>query len=235
MFATLNTMYHKYRHFMRRSLYDLMISSYTVKLYEQFFQKCQPGERILDIGVGNGYAMMQCRDVIVQKGLHIHGIDICQDSLDQCSTSILAAGLADNVSCGLPDTLRDDTPKYDMVFLSNSYSVITDIEKVMNNAFRWSKNEDNVWISLTLFDKPSRVWSCVKPRLGKLLGFEFGRYITHSMLNQELTEMGVAIVHKEHALTTSFYGVSIAHLYNLRLTRTKVVSSSSNSVETQTD
>lgn len=220
---------------MRRSLYDFMISSYTVKLYEQFFQKCQPGERILDIGVGNGFAMMQCADIITQKQLHIHGIDICQESLDECSLSIVDAGLASNVSCGLPETLNDDTPKFDKVFLSNSYSVITDIENVINNAFRWSKNEDHVWISLTLFDKPSRLWSCVKPHLGKLLGFEFGRYITHSMLQEELAEMGLAIVHKEHALTTSFYGVSIAHLYNLRLTRTKVASSSSNSVETQTD
>ena len=46
------------------TFYNLLVSSYTKNLYEKFFKNCKSNAKILDIGIGNGYAIIQNEKII---------------------------------------------------------------------------------------------------------------------------------------------------------------------------
>jgi cyclopropane fatty-acyl-phospholipid synthase-like methyltransferase len=194
-----------------------MIASYTEVLYSKFLSGCETDSRILDIGIGNGSALCRSEGLIKERNLHIVGVDICEDSLLECEENIRKNGLEGHVELVHGRELSEkDYEKFDKAFLSNSYSVIDEIGDVLNVAMDSTKDGQCV-IALALFDKACRLKEFVKKNLKHILGFDCGRYITHSSLTDELDEMGLRVMTKELSCSNSVMGVNLANIYTLTI------------------
>ena len=175
--------------------------------------------RILDIGIGNGDALCQSADIIKKANLYIVGIDICEESLAECEENLKAHGLSEHVQVGLAeDVLHDNTPPFDYAYLSNSYSVIKDVQSIIELAFAKTK-DSQCTISLALYEKPSWIGSLIKRSLTRILGFDCGRYITHSDLASELTDMKASVVEKNYTCSNKVIGINMADLFTLLIER----------------
>ena len=212
-------LYKAYCRKMRRTFYGPLIASYTSTLYRKFLESCMEDTRILDIGIGNGDALCQSADIIKKANLYIVGIDICEESLAECEENLKAHGLSEHVQVGLAeDVLHDNTPPFDYAYLSNSYSVIKDVQSIIELAF--SKTKDSqCTISLALYEKPSWIGSFIKRSLTRILGFDCGRYITHSDLASELTDMKASVVEKNYTCSNKVIGINMADLFTLLIER----------------
>ena len=175
--------------------------------------------KILDIGIGNGDALCQSADIIKKANLYIVGIDICEESLAECEENLKAHGLSEHVQVGLAeDVLHDNTPPFDYAYLSNSYSVIKDVQSIIELAFAKTK-DSQCTISLALYEKPSWFGSFIKRSLTRILGFDCGRYITHSDLASELTDMKASVVEKNYTCSNKVIGINMADLFTLLIER----------------
>jgi len=202
---------------MRRMFYDRMIASYTELLYSKFLLSCEQDTRVLDIGIGNGSALCKTGRLIKERNLHIVGVDICEDSLLECQENIRKHGLEGHVELVHGRDLAGKCyEKFDKAFLSNSYSVIDEIRDVLDVAVNSTKDGQCV-IALALFDKASRLKEFVKRNLKYILGFDCGRYITHSSLTDELNKMGLRVITKELSCSNSMKGVNLANIYTLSI------------------
>ena len=213
----LRMIYDAYCNKMRRVFYDRMIASYTELLYSKFLLGCEPDSRVLDIGIGNGSALCRSAGLIKERNLHIVGVDICEDSLLECEENIRRHGLEQHVELVHGRELSEKGyEKFDKAFLSNSYSVIDEIRDVLDVAINSTKDGQCV-IALALFDKASRWKGFVKRNLKHILGFDCGRYITHSSLTDELSDMGLCVISKEFSCCNSIVGVNLANIYTLSI------------------
>jgi len=213
----LRMIYGAYCNKMRRLFYDMMIASYTEVLYAKFLSGCEPDSRVLDIGIGNGSALCRSAGLIKERNLHIVGVDICEDSLLECEENVRKHGLEGHVELIHGKDLESKGyEKFDKAFLSNSYSVIDEIRDVLDVAVNSTKDGQCV-IALALFDKASRLKGFIKRNLKHILGFDCGRYITHSSLTDELSEMGLRVVTKDLSCCNSIAGVPLANIYTLTI------------------
>ena len=164
---------------MRRTFYGPLIASYTSTLYRKFLDSCMEETKILDISIGNGTHCVS-RDIIKKANLYIVGIDICEESLAECERTRKHT-VSTSVQVGLAeDVLHGNTPPFDYAYLSNSYSVIKDVQSIIELAFAKTK-DSQCTISLALYEKPSWIGSFIKRSLTRILGFDCGRYITHQI------------------------------------------------------
>ena len=211
----LRMIYSAYCNKMRRLFYDRMIATYTELLYSKFLLGCPVRSRILDIGVGNGSSLCKSAELVKERNLYIVGVDICEDSLLECEDNIRKHGLEGHVELVHGKDLEyKDYEKFDYAFLSNSYSVIDEIKVVLDVAVNSTKDGQCV-IALALFDKASRLKGFIKRNLKHILGFDCGRYITHSSLTDELSEMGLRVVTKDLSCCNSIAGLPLANVYTL--------------------
>lgn len=218
----MGNLYKAYCSKMRRRFYGPLVASYTAILYRRFLESCVDGATILDIGIGSGEALCLSADIIKKGNLYIVGIDICEDSLAECEDNLKSYGLGEHVQVGLrEDVLHEGSPPFDYAFLSNSYSVIRDIQSVIDLAFKMTK-DSQCTISLALYEKPSRFRSFVKRNLNRVLGFDCGRYITHTDLASELTHMKAFVVDKNYTCSNKVMGVNVADLFTLLIEKTPI-------------
>jgi SAM-dependent methyltransferase len=205
---------------MRKRLYNRLITPYTIELYRQFLEQRPDNIRILDIGIGNGYALCQCSEVIIRKKLQIVGIDICEESLKECRRNLELHSLQFHVKVGnYKECLTKDTEVFDTAYLSDSYSVLEDPNRVIDLALSWVKTTSAIYVSLGLFKRHSRFKSYFKPKIGKVLGFDCGRYITHNMITNELLNAGACIESKEFTGICKVLGKKLCSLYTLAVVR----------------
>jgi predicted TPR repeat methyltransferase len=73
--------------------YDAQVAAYDCHIAEVLFgltfERIQPGERLLDTGIGTGLSSAP----YAKAGLEVHGMDFSQAMLDICSSKGIAAGL----------------------------------------------------------------------------------------------------------------------------------------------
>jgi ubiquinone/menaquinone biosynthesis C-methylase UbiE len=210
-----------FRNRLRRLLYNPLVGKYTVTLYADFLSQCTHGSQILDIGIGNGYSLCNNASIIKRRNLKIHGIDICESSLEECRQNIKEFGLEDHVTVSNEplSAFADSSTPWNYVYLSNSYSVIDNAVRLLDGALDVVRSEGKVMLSLTLFDEWSSRMAFIKPRLKHLLGFDFGRYITHTVLTEELQTIDACIVDKWRVTKTGFMGNNYASLYTCVIER----------------
>ena len=81
----------------KNNLYNEIIGSYSKDLYKNFFEKIPNNSCILDIGIGNGYAICENSDLINEKNLKIIGIDIDFSSILTCRENVNKNNLNSNI------------------------------------------------------------------------------------------------------------------------------------------
>ena len=131
----------------KNNLYNEIIGSYSKDLYKNFFEKIPNNSYILDIGIGNGYAICENSNLIIEKNLKIIGIDVDFNSILTCKENINKYNLnsniysvlceLDNLDVFIPtikkfinkDNDKNNQNIFDYIYFSNSYSVIPSSEE----------------------------------------------------------------------------------------------------------
>jgi cyclopropane fatty-acyl-phospholipid synthase-like methyltransferase len=189
------------------TFYNLLVSSYTKNLYEKFFKNCKSNAKILDIGIGNGYAIIQNEKIIKSKNLKIYGVDIDDYSIKKCQENINKYNLNNNIKIINKDffklTQHDyqsfiNNEYFDIVFYSNSYSVIPNINNFIIHSKKYIHEKGNIITSTTLYNDFDKTKDFIKKNLKHFLfNIDFGRIITHKMIEDEIKDMEFHIVSKK--------------------------------------
>lgn len=171
--------------------YNNVIVSYTKHLYQSFLKRIDNGSSIVDIGIGNGEALLTPENIklIKDKELMICGFDINKDYLKNCQRLIKENKLEKRIFCFEKDLSKENfnfDKKVDYVYFSNSYAVIPEVTKLLKNIVKIFQ-PDKIVISITLSD--NEVDKFIKPYAKYLmLGVDFGRAITREEFMMEMKD-----------------------------------------------
>ena len=171
--------------------YNNVIVSYTKYLYQSFLKRIDNGSSIVDIGIGNGEALLTSENIklIKDKDLMICGFDVNQDYLKNCQRLIKENKLEKRIFCFEKDLSKENfnfDKKVDYVYFSNSYAVIPEVSKLLKNIVKIFQ-PDKIVISITLSD--NEVDKFIKPYAKYLmLGVDFGRAITRKEFMVEMKD-----------------------------------------------
>lgn len=189
------------------NFYNLLVSSYTKNLYEKFFKNCKRNAKILDIGIGNGYAIVKNEKIIKSKNLKIYGVDIDDYSVKKCQENIDKYNLNNHIKVVNKDffklTHHDyqsfiNNEYFDIVFYSNSYSVIPNIGDFIIHSKKYIHNNGSVITSTTLYNNFNKTMDFLKKNVKYLLfNIDFGRIITHEMIEEEIKAIDFNLVSKK--------------------------------------
>ena len=96
------------------------LSVSTPYLYRTMLHRLQDNQSILEVGVGTGIPIFKNLDLIKQKNINIHGIDIDKDYTEYCSSLFVNEK---QISIEIKD-LFTITETYDVILFSESLPVI---------------------------------------------------------------------------------------------------------------
>jgi len=193
--------------------YRYLISGYTSELYYKLLSSVEDNSTIIDIGIGNGEALMVQKNInlIFGKRLQIFGYDVDDKYLADCREKVKGNRLHQNIFLFRKDVSREDvifSQKADYLFFSNSYAVIPNAQELLRQAVK-KFNPVNVVISTALEESDSVIRRVMKPRLKYFtFGVEFGRMITQEQFEKEIEEVGLKIEDKAITNSPSFLGIS---------------------------
>ncbi len=107
-----------------------ILSPWRLRRARVFASITERGERVLDLGVGDGALL---KYMIEQKGIEGYGLDISQKAVDFCRAQGLNVGLADIIR-PIGENLAEhfpDVPMFDYVILSEIIEHIPDPESLL--------------------------------------------------------------------------------------------------------
>ena len=209
----------------KNNLYNEIIGSYSKDLYKNFFEKIPNNSYILDIGIGNGYAICENSNLIIEKNLKIIGIDVDFNSILTCKENINKYNLNSNiysVLCELDNldvfipTIKKFINKnndknnqniFDYIYFSNSYSVIPNILELLNKSKKYLANEDAEIVICTTIEKNNNNIKNFLKKNAKyiLLGIDFGRLITLDAFKNEIKKIKLYIYKQENTIKRNIF------------------------------
>jgi SAM-dependent methyltransferase len=212
---------------LKDKIYNYLISSYTRLLYRSFLLQCDKNNSILDVGIGNAKALCDNKDIIQSKNLKIFGIDIDENSIKFGLSNIKNKELDKNIDIQKIDLFQLKTTDYelfirsshfDYIYFSNSYSVIPEPVKFLKFSLNFCKNCKNLIISQTLFNYPNSFYNYLKPIIKYFVfNIDFGRYLTHKQLNDELENENLEIYQKDLIVKNKVMGIKDFNIFNIKI------------------
>jgi len=191
--------------------YSQLIARYTSELYNKFLLGVEDNSTIVDIGIGNGVALLEQKNInlIFGKRLQIFGYDIDDEYLRECKEKVNECKLNNHVFLYKKDVTKENivfSQRVDYLFLSNSYSVIPNVLELLEQSIKKFAPQ-LVIISTTLEENESTFRKIMKPRLKYFtFGVEFGRMITQEMFEKEISSIGLKIQSKDIVCNPSLFG-----------------------------
>jgi ubiquinone/menaquinone biosynthesis C-methylase UbiE len=165
--------------------YDFVMGNTTKHLYPSFFKSIPSNSNILDIGIGTGIVTKNA-DTIKKKHLHITGIDINKHYLDICHKKIEDWDLHSNIKTYYGNIFNYNTDiKYDYVLFCDSYSVIPNVNDIIDHTTKYLAENGKIVVITTLDDEGGLLYSFrkwIKPRLVNFIGTEFGELISYNSI-----------------------------------------------------
>ena len=209
----------------KNNLYNEIIGSYSKDLYKNFFEKIPNNSYILDIGIGNGYAICENSNLIIEKNLKIIGIDVDFNSILTCKENINKYNLnsniysvlceLDNLDVFIPtikkfinkDNDKNNQNIFDYIYFSNSYSVIPNILELLNKSKKYLANEDAEIVICTTIEKNNNNIKNFLKKNAKyiLLGIDFGRLITLDAFKNEIKKIKLYIYKQENTIKRNIF------------------------------
>ena len=206
--------------------YSQLIARYTSDLYYQLLLGVEDNTTIVDIGIGNGKALLEQRNInlIFGKRLQIFGYDIDEKYLQQCKEKVEEYKLNNHIFLFNKDVAKEKivfSQRVDYLFLSNSYSVIPNVLELLSEAVK-KFQPDNIIISTTLEEEDSSFRRIMKPKLKYFtFGVEFGRMITKDDFEKEVKSIGLQIQSKDIVCQPSLFGFLQANVWTYCLVSKK--------------
>lgn len=198
---------------LRSLVYDYFITAMTTRWYRAFLCRLPPGSSVLDVGIGTATSLIANKDVILNRGLQIMGVDYDKNYVDAARESIRVAGLSKHIDVvcasihdycppsgakksGGVDAQQEDV-KYDAIYFSGSFMIIPDKVKALERCKKMLVPNTGKFYFTQSFQH--RGWmgnlvsSVVKPMLKFVLTIDFGDVTYRDEFEQTMKDAGLKI------------------------------------------
>jgi ubiquinone/menaquinone biosynthesis C-methylase UbiE len=186
----------------RNWLYALLLSKVTIGGYRQFLERCSQGQKVLDVGVGNGLMLHREHKVVAAKKLKIFGVDLHREYLRQCRELIDKYGLTEQMTVMEADFFKHDFggERFDRVFFSMSLPLMSDQAAALARARELLAPGGQIMVCMTFQGERSRFMDFVKPKIKWFSTVDFGRVTYDAAWNETLVKAGVKEVERVEVL-----------------------------------
>lgn len=209
------------RQFVTPEIYDFLIIKMTRLWYKTVLEKCNDNDKILDVGIGTGTALLKNKDIVFKKKLRYYGLDIDEQYVKKCK-KIFENDLNINEKHIEPISVyeendikkafinNDNDELFDVVYFSGSITLLPDPLKALKIAKKLLKPNNNsmIYITQTYQIKNSPILSKIKPLLKYITTIDFGQltYKTDivSILNKFEEGKIVEMKPIENSINTSY-------------------------------
>lgn len=138
----------------RSWVYDTVIVSMTKRWYREVLTKLPTNARVLDVGIGTGTSLLENRDVIVSKQLHVTGVDYDEHYVIAAIANVKRYGLEKQVelvhasihdytpttsSAAAPSSSDSSSAPFDAVYFSGSFMIIPDKAQALTRCVKMLK------------------------------------------------------------------------------------------------
>ena len=182
-------------------VYDFLIVRMTKVWYKAVLERCKGGDRVLDVGVGTGTALMKNKDLVLQKRLIVVGIDYEAAYIKKAAEAISAEGLAElcKVHCKsiYDPQLRQvftGAAKFDCAYFSGSLTLMPDPSAALKCAATMLTDDGVIYVTQTFQNQSSPLAERVKPLLRRFTSVDFGRVTYYKEVANIARKAGMSII-----------------------------------------
>jgi ubiquinone/menaquinone biosynthesis C-methylase UbiE len=139
---------------LRSWVYDTVIVNMTKRWYREVLTKLPIKACILDVGIGTGTSLLENRDLIVSKQLHVTGVDYDEHYVITAIENVKRFGLERQVevvhasihdyfpavpAASSSSSSDEDERPFDAIYFSGSFMIIPDKAKALQRCIRMLK------------------------------------------------------------------------------------------------
>lgn len=190
---------------LRALIYRMLIVRMTSRWYLEVLNRIPPNSTILDVGIGEGRALINNRDILSQKALRVHGIDYDNDYVLHCLAAIEDNNLLDQVSVSYESVYDHNPPsKYDCVYFSGSFMILPEPEVALHHVCSLLKNRDSmIFFTQTIETKKNWLLEIIKPLLKYILTIDFGHVTYENEFLSLLEKCNMKVLEHESIANTA--------------------------------
>jgi SAM-dependent methyltransferase len=176
----------------RARVYDAAIVPLTASWYRAVIDRLPERSRVLDVGIGTGAALTANAPLVVEKNLHVTGIDVDAAYVEQCRRAVARAELAARVDVRLESVYDHRDGPYDAIYFSASFMLLPDPVEALRHVCGLLRPEGRIYFTQTFEHERSRLAEVVKPLLRLVTTIDFGRVTYEADFQAALESGGVA-------------------------------------------
>lgn len=177
----------------RGKLYDKVIVGMTAAWYRSVLARIPSGCRLLDIGIGTGSALLANSDLVIDRDLHVTGIDIDHDYIERCRETVRRAGLEGRIEPRLESVYDHRGGPYGAAYFSGSFMLLPDPAGALHHVAGLLDTNARVYFTQTFEHAPSPWLERIKPALRWLTTIDFGRVTYEEEFRRSIAAGGFAI------------------------------------------
>lgn len=160
---------------MRAWIYDNTFRKVTDSWYATVLGRLAPGSLLLDVGIGTAGALARSASIVLEKDLHVVGVDIDADYLRRARKNVDKAGIADRVRLHQVSIFDFHERGFDAAYFSASFMLMPDPAGVLRHITTLLAPEGRVFFTQTFEEKRSPIVEKVKPLLHRVTTIQFGQ------------------------------------------------------------
>ncbi len=184
---------------MRSAIYNALISNMTAGWYAAVLERVPAGARLLDVGVGTGRALLENRETLLGKDVHVTGIDIDNSYVETCRAAVAGVGLSERVEILLESVYDHRGGPYDAIYFSASFMLLPDPVAALEHVKGLLANDGRLYFTQTFEHERSGTMERLKPLLRFLTTIDFGQVTYEDDFLATLQRGRVAVV-ENHVL-----------------------------------
>jgi len=196
-------------------IYDRLIVSMTVQWYTCVLEKLPENALLLDVGVGTASALLQCKDLVIQKKLRIVGIDYNSFYIDAAQRAVEDQHMSEYITVQCVDIYDHDKVQsllsknhhqepvgmeprfFDAVYFSGSFSLLPKpLEALQSLSSILVPHKGRIYITQTYQRHTPFLLHRIKPLLKYLTTIDFGNLVTTDDIMELLNKSNLVL--EEH-------------------------------------
>ncbi len=177
----------------RAVIYDAAIVRLTAAWYRAVLDRLPRGCRLLDVGMGTGSALLANAALLVERDLHVTGVDIDADYVTRCRGAVDRAGLQARIAPRLESIYDHHGGPYGAVYFSASFMLLPDPAAALRHVSTLLGPNGVLYFTQTFEHRRSPSMERLKPLLRTLTTIDFGRVTYEADFRRALADCGVRV------------------------------------------